>query len=354
MAEIAVSATETALENQRIGALQIRVVALCTLIQMCDGYDISAIGWAVPSLTHAWNMPGPAFTHRLPVVECRHPGRRAGRRADRRPLRAQAAAAGQHRAVRPRLAAQRLCRLLPILAVLRFFTGLGIGGAFAGTVALTGDYTPQRRRATDDHGDLHRRAARRVSGRPDRRAAAAGIRLASRSLCSAASFPLVLLPILALWLPESPRFLAAKSGAVAAPGGAAARLDIVPGASRPALDIAARQPGPDAVRRGLRAADRADVDHLLLQPDELVPVRLLDAGGPAPDRHDAGRRRSSPRASANWARSSRCSISALLIDRFGPERALGVNYAAGVVFIALIALVAMPYAAAGDGSSCPA
>jgi MFS transporter, AAHS family, 4-hydroxybenzoate transporter len=33
----------------------------------------------------------------------------------------------------------------------------------------------------------------------------------------------------------------------------------------------------------------------------------------------------------------------LLIDRFGPERALAWNYAAGVVFIAAIALVAMPY-----------
>jgi MFS transporter, AAHS family, 4-hydroxybenzoate transporter len=33
----------------------------------------------------------------------------------------------------------------------------------------------------------------------------------------------------------------------------------------------------------------------------------------------------------------------LLIDRFGPERALALHYAAGVVFIALIALVALPY-----------
>jgi MFS transporter, AAHS family, 4-hydroxybenzoate transporter len=32
-----------------------------------------------------------------------------------------------------------------------------------------------------------------------------------------------------------------------------------------------------------------------------------------------------------------------LIDRFGPERALALHYAAGVVFIALIALVALPY-----------
>jgi nitrate/nitrite transporter NarK len=32
-----------------------------------------------------------------------------------------------------------------------------------------------------------------------------------------------------------------------------------------------------------------------------------------------------------------------LIDRFGPERALALNYAAGIVFIALIALVSMSY-----------
>jgi len=62
MAEAALSATETALENQRIGPLQIRVAAICTLVQMCDGYDVNSIGVSVPSLTHAWNLPGPAFT----------------------------------------------------------------------------------------------------------------------------------------------------------------------------------------------------------------------------------------------------------------------------------------------------
>ena len=34
----------------------------------------------------------------------------------------------------------------------------------------------------------------------------------------------------------------------------------------------------------------------------------------------------------------------VLIDRFGPERSLAFHYAVGDVFIALIALVAMPYA----------
>src|SRR5215470_4918797 len=56
------SAAETALENQRLGSLQIRVAVLCTLVQICDGYDINSVGVAVPQLTHAWNLPGPAFT----------------------------------------------------------------------------------------------------------------------------------------------------------------------------------------------------------------------------------------------------------------------------------------------------
>src|SRR5437588_12516107 len=62
MAEATLSSTEATLENQRLGPLQIRVAALCTLVQICDGYDINSIGVAVPQLTHAWSLPGPAFT----------------------------------------------------------------------------------------------------------------------------------------------------------------------------------------------------------------------------------------------------------------------------------------------------
>jgi hypothetical protein len=50
MADTAVSAVESALENQRIGSLQLRVALLCTLVQICDGYDINSVAWAVPKL----------------------------------------------------------------------------------------------------------------------------------------------------------------------------------------------------------------------------------------------------------------------------------------------------------------
>jgi len=62
MAHMASSATEHALENQRLGGLQIRVAVICGLIQMCDGYDVGPIGWSVPSLTHAWHVAPSAFT----------------------------------------------------------------------------------------------------------------------------------------------------------------------------------------------------------------------------------------------------------------------------------------------------
>jgi AAHS family 4-hydroxybenzoate transporter-like MFS transporter len=55
------SAAETALEGQRIGSLQIRVAILCALAQGFDGYDISSIGMAAPSLSHAWNVTPAAF-----------------------------------------------------------------------------------------------------------------------------------------------------------------------------------------------------------------------------------------------------------------------------------------------------
>ena len=55
------SANEAALEGQRIGPLQLRVAILCGFAQMFDGYDVSSIGMAAPSLSHAWNVAPAAF-----------------------------------------------------------------------------------------------------------------------------------------------------------------------------------------------------------------------------------------------------------------------------------------------------
>jgi MFS transporter, AAHS family, 4-hydroxybenzoate transporter len=62
MFEATLSVAKTALENQRIGALQIRVATIGALVAMLDAWDVNAIGVSVPPLTHLWNLPGPAFT----------------------------------------------------------------------------------------------------------------------------------------------------------------------------------------------------------------------------------------------------------------------------------------------------
>jgi hypothetical protein len=61
MAATALSATEAALENQRLGGLQLGVAALSMLVQICDGYDPNSIARAAPSLTGVWHLAPAAF-----------------------------------------------------------------------------------------------------------------------------------------------------------------------------------------------------------------------------------------------------------------------------------------------------
>ena len=130
MANSALSATETALENQRIGGLQLRVAALCTLVQICDGYDINSVAWAVPSLTQDWNLPRPAFTmaflwSSIGIMVGALSAGPIGDRFGRKPL---LLASLTIFGIASLLSA--VGRLAPLLSVLRFFTGVGIGGGF--------------------------------------------------------------------------------------------------------------------------------------------------------------------------------------------------------------------------------
>jgi AAHS family 4-hydroxybenzoate transporter-like MFS transporter len=118
------------LENQRIGGLQIRVAVLCTLVQIYDGYDVGSIGWAVPPLTHAWNLPPAAFAlaflwSSIGVVVGAPLAGPIGDRYGRRPL------------LLASVAIVGVASLLTTfsdsvvtLSLWRFFTGVGLGGAF--------------------------------------------------------------------------------------------------------------------------------------------------------------------------------------------------------------------------------
>jgi len=344
MAEAAYSATETALENQRLGALQMRVAALCALIQMCDGYDVGSIGWAVPSLTHAWNLPPAAFSlaflwSNLGVMAGALASGPIGDRFGRRPLLLASVAIFGLASL-----ASALAPSLGVLSVLRFFTGLGIAGAFSGTTALTGDYTPQRLRATMIMVTF---TGAPIGGFLGGLIVAALLRHYTWPVIFVlgGAFPLVLLVVMALWLPESPRFLARKPNLSPRHQALLARLDITQaqGGAHP-VDIAAENPvkllfGPvyalqtvllwiiffcSLLNLYLFVFWLPEVLHLtgMTPPQAVFASSLIPLGGIFPVLYLG-----------------------LLIDRFGPERALALHYALGIVFVAAIALAALPYLA---------
>lgn len=342
MADTAVSAVETALENQRIGGLQIRVAILCTLIQICDGYDINSVAWAVPKLIDVWHLPPPAFTtaflwSSIGILVGALSAGPIGDRVGRKPLLIVSllifGLASIGSAVAPSLHG---------LTVARFFTGLGIGGAFPGAASLAGDYAPHRRRAL--------LIMISFTGAP--LGGFLGGQIVSLWLLpqfgwqaifiAGGVFPLVLVPVLLFWLPESPRFLARKQKLAARETELLRQLGVTPGEHHH-VDVAQGNPVGLLFSRGYALQTVlmwiiffCSLLNLFLFGYWMPTVFKLIGFTPA---------------QAVFASSLRdCgAIFAVLylgylIDRVGPERSLALHYAVGAVFIAMIALVALPYA----------
>ena len=231
-----------------------------------------------------------------------------------------------------------------MLTVLRFFTGLGIGGAFPGAATLAGDYAPHRLRATMIMATF--------TGAPI--GGFVGGQIVALLLphfgwpvifVLGGVFPLVLVPVLVLWLPESPRFLARKARSVAtSERRCSQRLDIAAGqAELHAVDIAHENPIKMLFGKGyalqtilLWVIFFCSLMNLFLfgywMPEVLHLIGMTPAEAVfASSLRDLG---------AIFA----VLYLGLLIDRVGPERSLAFHYAIGAVFIAVISLVALPYA----------
>jgi len=336
------SSTEATLENQRLGGLQIRVAALCALVQVCDGYDVNAIGVSVPSLTHVWNLPGPAFTwaftwSSIGIMVGALSAGPVGDRVGRKPLLLASLTIFGLASLLTAFAGS-----LPMLNILRFFTGIGIGGAFPGAATLTGDYAPRRFRATMIMASF--------TGAPVGGflcGQLAGVLLPSFGWPSiflvGGVVPLLMVIALAVWLPESPRFLAAKGSLSPRETALLQRLDIRPGqAAAESLDLAQGNPIKMLFGEGyalqtvlLWVIFFCSLMNLFLFVYWLPEVLHLTGMTPA----EAARTTSFRELGAILA----VVYLGLLIDRFGPQRALAWHYAAGIVFIGAIALLAMPY-----------
>jgi MFS transporter, AAHS family, 4-hydroxybenzoate transporter len=345
MAEASLSVTERALENQPLGGLQIRVALICGLIQMCDGYDVGSIGWSVPSLTHAWHVAPSAFAlaflwSNIGVMAGALAAGPIGDRLGRKPLLLISLALFGLASV-----ASATSTSLGFLAGTRFFTGAGIAGGFAGTVALTGDYTPQRRRAMMIMATF---TGAPVGGFVGGQVVALLLHIGFRwpiIFIIGGLFPLVLMAIAAVWLPESPRLLAARAKLAPHQRDLLQRLDIAhaPGQIG-TVDVARGNPIKLLLGEGYALQTSLlwiiffcslldlflfvfwlpEVLHLIgMTPSEAVFATSLHALGGITAVLYLG-----------WA-----------IDRLGTRRSLAVHYAAGIVFIALIALVALPYLA---------
>ena len=341
MADATLSAAEAALETQRIGGLQLRVAALCLLVQTCDGYDLNSVAWAVPSLIHEWHLPPSMFTSAflwssIGIMAGALSAGPIGDRFGRRPLllisltifgvaSLLSAGAGS----------------LGMLTLWRFFTGIGIGGGFSGAAALTGDYAPHRLRATMIMATF--------TGAP--LGGFLGGQIVALLLphfgwpmifILGGAFPLVLVAALALWLPESPRFLADRKTLSPRHAALLQRLDIAPTAGA-RVDVAPINPIRMLFAKGyalqtvlLWIVFFCSLLNLFLfaywMPTVLTLIGMTSSQAVfASSLRDFG---------ALFA----VLYLGLAVDRIGPERALALHYAAGAVFIAVIALVALPYA----------
>jgi MFS transporter, AAHS family, 4-hydroxybenzoate transporter len=182
--------------------LHLRVTWLCGVVLFLEGYDIAAVGYAIPSLVDVWRVPPPGFTQALTAGNvglllgslC---AGLLGDRLGRKPVLLFCVAGFGIFSLLSALAGSPFQ-----LATLRLLTGLGLGGGIPLAIALVSDFSPPLKQG--------RLVILMSSGVPI--GVAAGGFLASqlvRGFGWPAIFivggilPLMMAPLLALWLPES-------------------------------------------------------------------------------------------------------------------------------------------------------
>ena len=241
---------DSLLEGRKIVGLQVFIIVICAIVSMVDGFDTQSIALAAPSIAKDFGIPASSFG---PIFGIGLFGGLVGAivfgllgdRFGRKPvLIASVAIIAIGCLITPLTASSGA-----LLAV-RFLTGLGLGGALPGVISLTGEYAPLRRRAAT--------VALMFCGFP-LGAVIGG--LASSVLIPkfgwASVFvvggivPVILLPIIALAVPESVRFLAKrtdKSGLARVLGRLRADPSLAPSIT-PAPD-GARAPLPSLFTQG--------------------------------------------------------------------------------------------------------
>jgi AAHS family 4-hydroxybenzoate transporter-like MFS transporter len=136
------------IDNRPLSAFQVRVLVLIGCLVFIDGFDVQMIGFVAPALLRTWHLSadalGPIFAAGLVgmLVGSTSLGMLADR-IGRRPVLIGATFFAAL-CVMGTAATQSVTQML----LLRFFTGLGLGGVLGNAVTLASEYCPSARRAS--------------------------------------------------------------------------------------------------------------------------------------------------------------------------------------------------------------
>ncbi|HYS41866.1 MAG TPA: MFS transporter [Pseudonocardiaceae bacterium] len=197
---------DSIINDSRTSRFQVVVIALCTAVMVLDGFDTQSISFAAPAITATWHVPPSGFGFVFGIglfgglVGAVCTGVIADRIGRKPTLVITVLLFGVACLVTP------LAGSMTALSVIRFITGLGVGGALPGAIAIAAEYAPVRARAMV--------ATMTFCGIP--LGSVIGSVLASRLIPAygwgsvfvvGGALPMLLLPFLVAWVPESIRFL---------------------------------------------------------------------------------------------------------------------------------------------------
>src|SRR3984885_378542 len=335
------SQVEEALENQPFGALQLRVVLLCSFVQAFDGFDLGTIGMAAPSLIKAWGVAPKDFTiafvmSSVGILVGALASGPLGDRFGRKPLLIISTAFIGLFSV-----ASAFTWSVDSITAMRFLTGIGIGGAMPATVALPADYSPVSRRGTLL---MLMFCGNPIGGFLGGQLVAQILPIFGwQSIFLAGGIPpLVLIPILMAFLPESPRFLIAHRADAPATQEILRKLNVsAQAAASKLVDVAKGNPVQQLFTGGLAVstillwiAFFANLLNMYLFSYWMPTVLTLSGFKPE-----------NAIFYASMFQLGGILSTALLgpmIDKFGAPRVLACSFASGVVFILTIGLYTLP------------